>query len=153
MMKILIIYLPFSIFGLFGIPLFFSVLVNIENDATTKLTNYGFAIIAALSALCFSWNRSVATDTDLQDFTRVQGQRSLLIAIIFLICSGIKYFMVSIAALPFLYPNIVIRACQLILFPLVSTAFLFLLSVAFWILFRIALRLWEEFDFTKKWPG
>lgn len=151
-MKTLIIYLPFSIFGLLVLPAVVNLFMTIQRDETTKLTNLGFAIIAALSALCFSWNRSIITNVELQNFTRKQGERSLLVAILFLVCSGIKYTIVIIRSATFLNPKIVI-GIQLAIFPFVAIMFQFLLGVTYWILFRVALRLWEEYDFTKKWPG
>jgi hypothetical protein len=104
----------------------------------------------ASAAICFSWSRSIINNPTLQEFANLQGQRSFFAAIIFLIGSGFKFTIIHIDKLfPFLSSS-AITIIKIIFSPIIGLAFGMSLSLTFWILFRISLKLWENYDFNKK---
>lgn len=90
--KIFLIFIPNFFFTVLGISIVFYNFQNIKED-TTSLTNYGFAILAGISSLCFSWARGLNKDEDAQILKKVTicGESFFHSAIIFLLLSAIKY--------------------------------------------------------------
>jgi hypothetical protein len=76
----------------------FFVFINYRED-TTNVTNAGFAIMASLAAISFSFARVVESD-ELRDRIMFAGERLLHGAILILIASILKYFVFSILKFP-----------------------------------------------------
>lgn len=82
-------------FGLFILYALIFELVNFKND-TIGLTNYGFAIMLGLSAICFSW-ASALTKKDKRSKRRILDNAidALYGAIVFLMGAGFKYIVIA----------------------------------------------------------
>lgn len=74
------------------------IVFNFRED-TTNITNAGFAIMASLAAISFSFARVVETDL-LRDRIMFAGERLLHGAILMLTASVLKYFVFLILNLP-----------------------------------------------------
>ncbi len=74
--------------------------VNFRDD-TTNITNAGFAIMATLSALSFSWARVVESD-ELKDRLMFAGERLLHGTLLVLVASILKYCIFSLLKLPYI---------------------------------------------------
>ncbi len=83
--KINLVVLPNLLFGLVGASIIIYGFENIKED-TTSLTNYGFAILAGIASICFSWTRGLDIKEEPLMIARISkaGEGSLHCAIIFL---------------------------------------------------------------------
>jgi hypothetical protein len=63
---------------------------------TTSVTNILFAILAVTANVCFSWARTVNTNSRLFKTIRYTGELGLLSAILFLLASMMKYFTLNL---------------------------------------------------------
>lgn len=90
--KVFLVILPNFFFGILGVNIIVFNFKNINQD-TTNLTNYGFAILAGISSICFSWTRGLDKDKEQLMIDRISkaGEGSLHCAIIFLLASALKY--------------------------------------------------------------
>ncbi|HBL75987.1 MAG: hypothetical protein A2W90_11260 [Bacteroidetes bacterium GWF2_42_66] len=90
--KVFLVILPNFFFSILGASIVIYGFKNIEED-TTNLTNYGFAILAAISSVCFSWTRGLDSTKEPLMIDRIAkaGEGSLHCAIIFLLASALKY--------------------------------------------------------------
>ena len=104
----------------FGITLSVVSFYEVKTDITS-LTNPAFAILAGITAICFSWARVVDKD-DIRKDIRNLGERSLLAATTFLFASALKYIAVGLDLfpLPFVQLNLILHiySCVLIAFAL-----------------------------------
>lgn len=80
--------------GLYGLHMLF----NFRED-TTAITNAGFALMASLAAISFSFARVVETD-ELKDRIMFAGERLLHGALLILIASILKYFVFLVLTFP-----------------------------------------------------
>lgn len=76
------------------------IVFNYRED-TTNITNAAFAIMATLSALSFSFARVVETE-ELKDRLMFAGERLLHGAILVLVASLLKYFVLAFLKLSFI---------------------------------------------------
>jgi hypothetical protein len=68
---------------------------------TMPITNYCFAIMGGCASICFSWARNVdPLNTKLARQITFCGERSFLSAIVFVVASAMKYFVVHQADFP-----------------------------------------------------
>ena len=90
--KVNLVILPNFLFTLVGLSIVIYGFRNITED-TTSLTNYGFAILAGLASVCFSWTRGLDVKKEPLMIERISkaGEGSLHCAIIFLLASSLKY--------------------------------------------------------------
>ncbi len=90
--KVFLVTLPNFFFGILGASIVIYGFKNIKED-TTNLTNYGFAILAGISSICFSWTRGLDKEKEPLMIDRISqaGEGSLHGAIIFLLASALKY--------------------------------------------------------------
>jgi len=58
---------------------------------TTQYTNYGFAVLAAIASICFSWSRSIQNDPDKSKKVNFNGERVFFGSLLFLSASLFKY--------------------------------------------------------------
>lgn len=84
---------PVALIGLIGYVYGASLILNYQKD-TTLVTNAGFAIIATLSALSFSFARVIETE-QLKDRVMYGGERFLHGAIFIIVGSILKYLVLS----------------------------------------------------------
>jgi hypothetical protein len=69
---------------------------------TMPITNPCFAIMGACASICFSWARNVDTlNTKLAKQITFCGERSFLSAIVFVLASALKFFVIHQADYPF----------------------------------------------------
>jgi hypothetical protein len=63
---------------------------------TTSLTNIGFAFAVSMSAVCFSWYRTLeSNETESLKLIKSSGERFLFAGIIFICASAIKYISIN----------------------------------------------------------
>jgi hypothetical protein len=69
-----------------------------ETKDTTNLTNYGFAIFIGLASVCFGWSRALDSATERKFIDKVihAGERFILVAILFLFASIVKYCSINL---------------------------------------------------------
>ena len=84
-------HMPVSVAALAGIYFTFDLLFK-QKEASINITNYGFAIMAALSSICFSYSKCVDEDQEKCTMLRYCGERFLHSSIQFVLASVIKYF-------------------------------------------------------------
>ncbi len=89
---------PVVLVGILGFLYTAQIAFNYRQD-TTSVTNAGFAIMATLAALSFSFARVVESD-ELKDRITFAGERLLHGAILVLIASILKYFIFALLKLP-----------------------------------------------------
>jgi hypothetical protein len=89
---------PVALVGILGAMYAVSMVFNYREN-TTNITNAGFAIMATLAALSFSFARVVESD-ELKDRIMFAGERLLHGAILVLVVSILKYFMFMLLKLP-----------------------------------------------------
>jgi hypothetical protein len=101
--KVNLVLLPNFFFNIIGISVVIYGFRNIKED-TTSLTNYGFAILAGIASVCFSWIRGLDINNEPLMIERISkaGEGALHCAIIFLLASALKY---STLHLEFLIPK------------------------------------------------
>ena len=87
-------HLPVSIMAIIGLYFTFKILANPLVD-TVLIINYSFAIVAALSSLSFSYEKAIKGEQQQKDRINYCGERFLHSAILFLIASVIKYFIMQ----------------------------------------------------------
>lgn len=136
--KIVFLYIPFILFGIIGIFLLNQQFGDLNSD-TIKITNYGFAIVLSLSAVCFNWSRAITKDDDLQFFAKNQGEVLLMAAILFLIISGCKYVLITVEqnTITKVIPNFIKHLIQ----EVESIGFAASFTIIYWSLFRIFKRI------------
>lgn len=90
--KTFLVTLPNFLFGFVGACIIIYGFKNIKED-TTSLTNYGFAILAGIASICFSWTRGLDQAKEPSMIARISkaGESSLHCAILFLLASALKY--------------------------------------------------------------
>ncbi|MGA9109956.1 MAG: hypothetical protein ACLQBD_02450 [Syntrophobacteraceae bacterium] len=86
-------HFPVSVLALIGLYFTYKMFIDPTQD-TTSISNYAFVIVAALSSLSFVYSQSVK---DKEDKQKIQycGERFLHSAILFLIASVLKYFIIQ----------------------------------------------------------
>lgn len=89
---------PVVLLALCGYMYSIWLIFNLRED-TTALTNAGFAIMASLAALSFSFARVIEAE-DLRDRVMFAGERLLHGAILVLVASLLKYFVLLSLKLP-----------------------------------------------------
>ncbi len=89
---------PVVLVAMLGYLYAMSLVFNYRED-TTNITNAGFAIMATLAALSFSFARVVESD-ELKDRIMFAGERFLHGAILVLVASILKYFIFILLKLP-----------------------------------------------------
>jgi hypothetical protein len=90
--------MPVVLIGLVGYVYAISLIGRFKED-TTAITNAGFAILATLAALSFSFARVIETD-QLKDRVMFAGERFLHGAVLVLVASILKYFSFLLFKLP-----------------------------------------------------
>ena len=85
-------HFPVSLLAVIGLYFTFKLLANPLVD-TVNITNYAFAIVAALSSLAFSYEKTFKGEQ--KDKLRYCGERFLHSSILFIIASVIKYFLIQ----------------------------------------------------------
>ncbi len=90
--QLFIVTLPNYFFGGLGVAIIIAEFKDFKKD-TTGLTNYGFAILAGISSLCFSWLKTLDANKEPKMIKEISiaGEGSLHAAIIFLLSSALKY--------------------------------------------------------------
>jgi len=89
---------PVFLIGIVGYYFAILLILNYRED-TTKITNAGFAIMATLSALSFSFARVVET-SELKDRLMFAGERFLHGGLLTLVASLLKYFVSAFIKFP-----------------------------------------------------
>lgn len=89
---------PLVLAGFMGYAYGIFMIFNYRED-TTNITNAGFAIMATLAALSFSFARVIESD-ELKDRIMFAGERLLHGAILIFIASILKYFVFLILKFP-----------------------------------------------------
>jgi hypothetical protein len=88
----------YSFLALLVVVIFFALPFSKLSDPTfdtMPITNYSFAIMGSCAAICFSWTRNVEpSNTKLVKQITFCGERCFLAAIIFLLASGLKFFVI-----------------------------------------------------------
>jgi hypothetical protein len=95
--KITIVIVPTILLAIFGLTFILDLFRDIKND-TTSLTNYGFAILAGLATICFSWTRGLDNSKEPIMIRKISrcGELAIQSAIIFLLASALKYSAIHI---------------------------------------------------------
>jgi hypothetical protein len=91
-MRFMLWQFPISILAIAGVYFTFKLFINTTIE-TINITNFAFAIFAALSTLSFSYERSISEDPEKKEEIRYCAERFLHSAIFFLTASIIKYFL------------------------------------------------------------
>ena len=89
---------PLILAGFFGAAYGFLMILNYREDTTT-VTNAGFAIMASLAAISFSFARVVGSKK-LKDRIMFAGERLLHASILILVASILKYFVFLVLKYP-----------------------------------------------------
>jgi hypothetical protein len=89
---------PVALVGLLGGVYAISLIVRFRED-TTPITNTGFAIMATLAALSFSFARVIENE-GLRDRVAFAGERLLHGALLVLVASILKYFIFLLYRIP-----------------------------------------------------
>ena len=84
---------PVSITAAIGLYFTFALLAN-PAKATISITNYGFAIVIALASVSFGYARCL-DNIDQKNKLQYCGERFLHSALLFLLASVIKYFLIQ----------------------------------------------------------
>lgn len=93
-LQFLMFHLPISITALIG--LFFGIKIFLKPDLNTiSLTSSAFAIMAAFAALSFGYSRTLPADDVIKKRVQYCGERFLHSAILFIVSSIIKYFIIQ----------------------------------------------------------
>ncbi len=79
-----------------SVVVFSLALFDITKD-TFSITNYGFAIMAAYTSICFSWTRNLDSNKDEYEIVKINSiaHRSLYSGITFLLGSLFKYIIIA----------------------------------------------------------
>ncbi len=90
--RINLVVLPNFLFSIVGITIVLYGFKNFKED-TTNLTNYGFAILAGIASICFSWIKVLDINKEPLMFGRVSNaaEGSFQCAITFILASALKY--------------------------------------------------------------
>jgi hypothetical protein len=138
--------LPVSMIALIGLYFAFRLFINPSED-TVGITNYAFAIVGALSSISFAYARTIE-DKDAKQTIQYCGERFLHSALLFLVASIMKYFLLQEQLRPVLGKSALI----IIVLSLVGffQAFLYLGSLLNGI---AALRELNTILHTRKKPG
>lgn len=139
-------HMPVSVTALVG--LYFTVGSFINSDRNTiDLTNYAFAVVAALSSISFAYSRSVENEED-RRMAQYCGERFLHSAILFLMASILKYFLLEDQIQKFHHTSGVLAA--MVSFVGIFPSFLFLAS---WLNVIAGIREINTILYSKKKPG
>lgn len=110
-----LVIFPNLLFTIFGYGIIIYSFKNVDID-TTNLTNYGFAILAGISSICFSWSKNLnSEDENTSERIIIIAECFLHTAIIFLLSSAIKYSAIHIDLLIPKEWNILYKICYYIL--------------------------------------
>jgi hypothetical protein len=93
-LQFIVWHMPISVAALIGFYFAINLLIN-PNENTISITNYSFAIVAALSSICFAYSRAIDDDKEIRETLQYCGERFLHSAIQFLVASLVKYFILQ----------------------------------------------------------
>lgn len=84
--------LPGLLISLLGTGVILFHFKNIKED-TSNITNYGFAILAGISSICFSWIKTLDKEIEPEMIKKIThvGESFFYCSILFLILSALKY--------------------------------------------------------------
>jgi hypothetical protein len=93
-----VLYVIATLLGIMAIVIFFALPISKLGQPTfdtMPITNYCFAIMGGCASICFSWARNVdPLNKKLSKQITFCGERSFLSAIVFVVASAMKFFVV-----------------------------------------------------------
>ena len=93
-------HVPISVTALAGLYFSFRLLANPESN-TINITNYTFAVVAAFSAISFSFARTIENDKETRSMVQYCAERFLHSSILFIVASIVKFFLIQTEVIAF----------------------------------------------------